>query len=98
VKLAAAFLAITTFMVGPGWAQEQEEVPLKLPMVCDPQVCFMPTEVAMGMIEAHNAQVLEVRELRKKLEDLRAIKGCAKLEVKPKPVIPEGPVPRGGRS
>lgn len=55
-----------------------------LPIRCGPALCIMPREIVNGMIEAHNGHVEDIAKLKAELEKLRAIKGCAKLEVTPK--------------
>lgn len=61
-------------------AEEQPEIPIR----CNGIICVMPVELAKALADAHNSQVDEIASLKKQLDDLKTIKGCAKLEVLPK--------------
>lgn len=64
-------------------APKADETP-EIPIRCNGIVCVISMDLAKALAEAHNAQVDEIASLKKQLDDLKVIKGCAKVEVPPK--------------
>lgn len=68
-----------------------EEEPLQAPISCNSSICIADKQFIKDMIDAHNAQLEEIRKLEEKVKSPK----CATVEVvpdkRPPVVIPNGP-------